>query len=369
MPIKIKKRGQVRYLGRVTKDKVRREKIFGTKAEARKWEAAERARDWTTDTGSLTLLEVANKYMDHIKARGSSVKTIEEKTLAFRRLFARGAVVPEMDPAELTAGMALEHLQGVASERTGSAANNDRKNLIAFWHWAGKFVAEFPNTNPWLQVSRFPITKKPRYVPPEADFWKVYESADMQDRAILAVALYTAARRGEIWRLKVNDLDFERQTIRLGTRKRKGGSLEYNTLPMVDALKDDLLTWMRGRPLAHVNVFYKWDDQAGGKQIIKNLGFHGQSFQRRTEWLPGLCDRVGVKPFGMHSIRHLSASILYRAGVSTSVIQQVLRHQSPTTTNRYLHGLGLEEARKPLEEALRRPGKLIKLPQRRAAGE
>ena len=367
MPIKIKKRGQVRYLGRVTKDKVRREKIFGTKAEARKWEAAERARDWTTDTGSLTLLEVANKYMDHVIGRGSAEQTVFEKSLAFRRLFTRGAVVPEMDPAELTAGMALEHLQGVASERTGSAANNDRKNLIAFWHWAEKFVDGFPNTNPWLRVSRFPITKKPRYVPPEDDFWKVYEAADMQDRAILAVALYTAARRGEIWRLKVNDLDFERQTIRLGTRKRKGGSLEYNTLPMVDALKDDLLTWMRTRPLAHVNVFYCWHDEKG--QIAKNKGLYGQPFKFRPRWLTDKCNQVGVKPFGMHSIRHLSASILYRAGVSTSVIQQVLRHQSPTTTNRYLHGLGLEETRKPLEEALSRPGKLIQLPKRRAAGE
>lgn len=350
MPTKIVKRGRVRWLARAQKQGIRRQKLFDTKVEARKWEVEELERDWTTDTDSLTLLEAANKYLDYMISRGSASKTIEEKSLALRRLFADKAIDPTMDPADLTAGKALEHLQSVASARTGSAANNDRKNLVALWNWGGKFISGFPSTNPWLQVSRFPITPKPRYVPSEADFWMVYQVAGEQDRAIMAVALYAAARRGEIWRLMVNDLDFERQTIRLGTRKRRGGSLEYNTLPMVDALKEDLLTWMRNRPLAHDNVFYCDDVDEGS--VAHRKGQYGQPYQVRQQWLKSLCAKVGVKPFGMHSIRHLSASILYRQGVPVNIIQQVLRHRSATTTNRYLHGLGLEETRKPLEQAM-----------------
>ena len=66
-----------------------------------------------------------------------------------------------------------------------------------------------------------------------------------------------------------------------------------------------------------------------------------------------LCEKAKVKPFGFHSIRHLSASILYHKGYSVSVIQAFLRHKSPTTTNRYLQSLGLEMTRAALEEGLK----------------
>ncbi|MCI5157104.1 MAG: site-specific integrase, partial [Candidatus Electrothrix sp. AUS1_2] len=43
--------------------------------------------------------------------------------------------------------------------------------------------------------------------------------------------------------------------------------------------------------------------------------------------------------FGIHSIRHLSASILIRNKVSLIDVQTVLRHKNMTTTQRYVHRL------------------------------
>ena len=53
-----------------------------------------------------------------------------------------------------------------------------------------------------------------------------------------------------------------------------------------------------------------------------------------------LCEKAGVKHFGLHAIRHLSASMLARANVSIPIIQAILRHKNPNTTARYLRALG-----------------------------
>lgn len=44
----------------------------------------------------------------------------------------------------------------------------------------------------------------------------------------------------------------------------------------------------------------------------------------------------------------LTASILHREGQPVGVLQAILRHKSPATTTRYLHGLGLPQAREAL---------------------
>jgi len=76
-----------------------------------------------------------------------------------------------------------------------------------------------------------------------------------------------------------------------------------------------------------------------------------------------------VKPFGFHAIRHLTASILYHKGYEVSVIQSILRHKSPTTTNRYLRSLGLEATRDALEKGLAGPGGIIPFPQKNKTSE
>ncbi|WP_459934868.1 tyrosine-type recombinase/integrase [Fundidesulfovibrio butyratiphilus] len=65
-----------------------------------------------------------------------------------------------------------------------------------------------------------------------------------------------------------------------------------------------------------------------------------------------LCEKAGVKTFSYHTIRHLFASILYRERQPVSVIQAILRHKSPTTTTRYLHGLGLNQTREALSSVM-----------------
>jgi integrase len=236
----------------------------------------------------------------------------------------------------------------------------DRKNLGAAWKWGRENLEGWPEgPNPFLAIKKYPESREPRYVPPEEDFWSLLKIAEGQDLVMLLTFLHLAARRGEVFSLKWSDVDFDNDRVRLWTRKREGGHHEFDWVPMTQDLRRELRDWWKERlgqnteDRDHVFVCLTQSpfcDEYLGKPFI-----HRQHFMRR------MCERAGVKAFGFHAIRHLTASILYRKGHPLSVIQAILRHKNPNTTTRYLRSLSLEQVREALEEGLSQPAKVIPL--------
>lgn len=315
------KRGQ-KWVAQVRKDGRRKERICETKREALEWEAAQRklsVADWQVETPTVCLHDWATAYLDFSRTKFGH-KTYHEKRSVFRRFFK--AMDPGLSVERLTPGQVLNHLKSQAEGRSGYGANKDRKNLLAAWNWGIKYMG-LPSPNPCL-VDRFPEVRQKRYIPPEKDFWKVFEAAeDGQDKLMLMAYLHTGARRSELFRLTWEDVDFGEGTISLGTRKRLDGSLEYDSLPMTDELYHELLDHRQ-------NSQSQW--------VFLNP-LNNQPFVARRLWMRSLCEKAGVKAFGLHAIRHLTASILANAGEPAIRIQAILRHKKLATTERYLHRL------------------------------
>ncbi|MGR0479835.1 MAG: tyrosine-type recombinase/integrase [Candidatus Electronema sp. V4] len=309
--------------------KLRRQ--FDTKAEARRWEIEKKdalERPARPPGLLFTLGSWSEAYL--VFAQGKfSYKTVSEKRLAFRLLFMS---VPSATPAaDLRKGDALAHFAAQARARSGNAANKDRKNLVAAWNWAAEYLPDFPARNPFL-TELFPEERSARQVPTENEFWAVHAAAESeQDRAMLLCFLHLAARRNEIFRLRLEDVDLDRQRVRLHTRKRKDGSQHHDWLPMSDRLRKAMA--------GHLSL-------CSGEWVFPNPQT-GLPYFERSKWLPKLCRLAGVKEFGLHGIRHLSASILIRAKVSLLDVQTILRHTNLTTTQRYVHRL--ESVRKAIE--------------------
>lgn len=326
MASKVMKNGRARWKARVQRDGAIRQKLFDTKAEALDWESAMRkSPTWEVQepvmaTATVTVLMWVNNYLDAVKDRAMSDKTYGEKKDAFKRLF---AVYPKT--GEITA-LTVAHAYAVLRKRaktvSGHAANKDRKNLSAAWAWGVKYM-DLPEKNPFKAVERFGEDKKPKYVPSEGDFWKVYQVAENeQDRIMLLTYLHTAARKSEVLNLRWDDIDFENARLRLWTKKRQGGSKEYDWIPMTKELGAAL---RRHRQDANsVFVFTRK---------------RGQKYTVRQHWLRYLCGMAEVRYFTLHAVRHLTASILDKAGMDLSTIQAILRHKSATTTARYMHSL------------------------------
>jgi len=313
MPYKMK---NGKYRAHKMIDGRRKTKTFNTKKEAKEWEASQ--KEFQPEIRTESLAEWATAYLDMAQDRFSG-QTYEEKRTVFRLFFQM--VDKNMKAQNLTPQDAAKFLGAQARGRSGHAANKDRKNLMAAWSWGVKYMG-LPESNPFKAVDPYPEKRQPRYIPSPEHMEKILENEIGEVYVFLLTMLHTAARRGELLRLRWDDLDFERRTIRLSTRKRKGGTLEYDHIPMTEELREVLIA--HKQQASSVYVFCRED---------------GQPYTARQHLMKRVCKRNDVPYFGLHAIRHLAASIMDRAGVPTATIQGILRHKSRATTDRYLHQL------------------------------
>ena len=374
MPSIVKHHGREVVRARVTVKGITRSKKYPDSSRksfraAITWEENERenlkqelTRDQTVSE-SISIKNWAAQYLLEAKARFVK-KTFQEKHFAFKQLSRLDFIKPDTTVYEITPAAASKLFQFIKINRSGNCANKVRKNLGRAWAWgADTWRRAWPEgPNPFLTVPKMPEERTARYVPSLNDFWKVHAAADnLQDRTMLITFIQTGARRGEVFKMKISDLDFSEETVRLWTRKRAGGSMEYDIIPMTKTLKSALLEWISVRiavPGVEMDhVFICLDDNPFTRKYYK------KPFTERRHLMKKLCERADVKYFGFHAIRHLTAVQLYEQKVPVKDIQLILRHRSATTTDRYLKSLGLiqEKSRAALNRIGSRPGQIIDL--------
>jgi integrase len=164
------------------------------------------------------------------------------------------------------------------------------------------------------------------------DDWPYPETA-----AFIKFALLTGLRRGELFKLEWNDVDFERLLVTL--RNPKGGTTR--TLPVNSAA----LNALRELPTSAPYVF----PGENGKQRTDFKGCWQRV--RKAAGLP--------EGFRFHGLRHHFASTLVSNGVDLSVVRELLTHKDMSTTQRYAH-LQPDAVR----QAARKAGELLQAKQR-----
>jgi len=141
---------------------------------------------------------------------------------------------------------------------------------------------------------------------------------DIQVANIMKLALYTGMRRGEIFRLKWDDIDFEHGFIYI--RNPKGGTNQK--IPLNSHTKEILLSHPK------TESPYVFPGKNGGpRKDIKRAADH----IRQMAELP-----KDFRP--LHGLRHVFASLLASSGqVDMYTLQKLLTHKSPQMTQRYAH--------------------------------
>lgn len=339
MPYKTTKRNKQVVIATVMVAGQRRQKTFPgqTKTVWRKaivWE--NRKKKELRSTGrEKTVREWMDEYLSFAAVKFKGRNTLSAKTAALQKIVAFCGA--DMMAANITVADCLKHLRQQAVLRTNNAANRDRKELAAAWEFGRKYSG-FSPVNPFRFVDKFPEERHPRYVPPMDDFLKVLHRATGQDFVMLMVFLCLAPRRSEVFGIKRSDIDFVNKRIKIWTRKRKGGNLEYDWLPIVDGLLPILKKWLIVRK------------KTKSKYPHIFLSRSGKPFIERADFMGRICRQARVKKFGFHGIRHLTAVYLYHHGEKTQTIQLILRHLDPRTTSKYLKKIGPEEGRTGLDK-------------------
>ena len=299
---------------------------FKTKDEAAAWMAAEkrRLRNLPRDsTPTTSFAGLATRYVEHCKARMQQ-NTWRAKQLYFIRFLDFLHADPPID--SITKIQLLDFLESIRLKLGNKNANRHRKDIKALFTWGA--LHDLVKANPVKAIQPFPEERTIKYVPPAEDIDKVLMAANQEEMDLLICIYHTGGRIGEILKLAWEDVNFEKKSITLWTRKRRGGQLEPDPLAIGAKLLDVLMRRWGERNKETPYVFHRKD----GKPY---------TYDGKPRRLMGrLCEKAGVKSFGYHAIRHHVASIIADSGKATlGQIQKFLRHRRQATTEGYLHEL------------------------------
>lgn len=132
------------------------------------------------------------------------------------------------------------------------------------------------------------------------------------------VALHTGMRKGEVLKLKWENVDFEAQEITIVETKDD----EDRIVPMNPFL---------------FNLLFTLKSQDGKSEYVFTNSRTGTHYVEIKRAFTSALKKAGIEDFHFHDLRHTYASRLVRNGVDLNTVKELLGHSSITTTQRYLH--------------------------------
>jgi integrase/recombinase XerC len=161
----------------------------------------------------------------------------------------------------------------------------------------------------------------------------------LRDVAMLELLYATGIRVGELAGLDVDDLDRDRNVVRVFGKGRK-----ERTVPFGHPAARALDRWLSaGRPLL----------LAEGTGAALFLGARGRRIDQRavrTLVHRRIADVPGAPDIGPHGLRHTAATHLLEGGADLRAVQELLGHASLATTQLYTH-VTTDRLRKAYQQA------------------
>jgi integrase len=146
----------------------------------------------------------------------------------------------------------------------------------------------------------------------------IEQDPNVQAANFMKMALFTGMRRGELFKLQWQDVDFDREFVHI--RDPKGG--QDQKIPLNAAARQVLLEHPR------TDSPFVFPGRGGGQRVDINKQVNRI---KRQAGLP--------KDFrAVHGLRHVYASMLASSGeVDLYTLQKLLTHKSSAMTQRYAH--------------------------------
>jgi integrase/recombinase XerC len=148
----------------------------------------------------------------------------------------------------------------------------------------------------------------------------------IRDVALVELLYATGARVSEVCGLDLEDLDFQRNTIRVLGKGNKERMIPMGA-PAVKALN----TYINGARPQLAN------DKSARALFLGSRGKRIDQRAVRTVVYEALSALEGVERMGPHSLRHSAATHLLEGGADLRTVQEILGHSSLATTQIYTH--------------------------------
>lgn len=149
----------------------------------------------------------------------------------------------------------------------------------------------------------------------------IYSSFADRMTPLVTLSLKTGMRRGEVFDLKWQHVNFEQRSIAVVGDIAKSGNTRY--IPMSQVVYDTLKAWHEQSPKTADDRVFPADEEKGGR--LDNV---------RKSWA-SILERAQITNFRWHDMRHDFASQLVMKGVPLNTVRELCGHAQFETTLRY----------------------------------
>ncbi|WP_281170744.1 site-specific tyrosine recombinase/integron integrase [Jeotgalicoccus marinus] len=180
--------------------------------------------------------------------------------------------------------------------------------------------------------SNLPFPKKESQLPDfmyDNEINALFDSMDtghkmyLRDRAIIELLYATGIRASELINIKLSDIDFTAQALKVLGKGRKWRVVPFNNSTR-ESLKDYLDEF--STPIKGIDTI--WINQRQGQLTVRGLRHIIDMVVKRSAL------HLDVHP---HTFRHTFATHLLNNGADLRAVQDLLGHESLSTTQRYTH--------------------------------
>ena len=254
--------------------------------------------------------DYAKKYLEYSKVTKRSWQRDQVSIKALNTFFG------SMLLSKINAGHIVDYKTERVKVISASSVNRELACLSAIFTMAIK--SKIVDQNPVRNVKKFPERKLDMRIlnndeNDEAERLLKYSGEKL--KPIIMIALNTGMRRGEILKLRWNDIDFDMCFINLKETKNN----RIRKIPMNRLVEDALKGIKREGEFVFPNP-------KTGKQLTTVR----KAFKTA-------CEKAGLDELRFHDLRHTAATWMITAGIDIVTVSEILGHSDIKMTMRYAH--------------------------------
>jgi integrase len=326
---------QWRERGRQRKKSMRTKSASEAKRIQKLWDGRLVQRKMGLAPKRARLVDILGDWLDSKRGRVET-RTLEDYTYSVERLVAFFCDVKWVGnlTREAVENFVRARLKKVAPKTVENDVTILRGAIGRAYH-SGR-ISEKP-------IARWPTVPKDPAKPETLGFYTAEEVSRLRAHLrpgwpftdVFLAALFTGARRSELGRLKVQDVNLVEKILAIRTKKSEGSRRAgYRHIDIHPDIEDLLLKRTAGKK--------------AGDLVFPEIESRGHCFTYQN--MERLCRRAGVRYKRFHGLRHTFGTYLADAGASVPEIMQAMGHSSWEVSMRYV-----KAARRIRDKVLRLP--------------